>query len=271
MASNVLPKIGLGTSQNDDPDECARSVETALDIGYRHVDTAQMYGNEEFVGDGLARSDVPREDVFVATKIDEFKNNYDGVIESTEGSLERLGVETIDLLYVHWPINDYDPAETLPAFNELYDEGTIRYAGVSNFSAEQVEEAIDHLDVPLVANQVEMHPLLPPRKAHLESARRHEYQLVAYSPFCRAEAFGTDEIVAVADKYGVSQAQVCLTWLWNHDNVVAIPKGRGRDHLADNYAALTLDLDQEDIDLIDSIETRYRRFDDRPDAPWKQA
>jgi 2,5-diketo-D-gluconate reductase B len=253
MPADVLPKLGLGTSQNDDPDECARTVATALDLGYRHVDTAKMYGNEAYVGDGLARSDGPREDVIVATKIDEAKNSYDGVLETTQASLGRLGVETIDLLYVHWPINDYAPEETLPAFNELYDEGTIRYAGVSNFEADQVEAALDHLDVPLVANQVEMHPLLPPRETHLESARRHDYHLVAYSPFCRAEAFGTEELVAVAEKHGVSEAQVCLAWLCGHDTVVAIPKSRGRDPRADNHAALALERDPSDIDRIDSI------------------
>ncbi len=260
-----VPQIGLGTVHND---QVAESVETAIELGYRHIDSAQMYGNEEEVGEGVRRADVPREDVLVATKIDETENAYDNVISSTETSLKKLGLDTIDLLYVHWPVGDYDPEDTLPAFNELYDQGKIRYAGVSNFSAPMAEEAIDILDAPMVANQVEMHPFLPPRPDHVRSAREHDYRLVGYAPFCRTEVFGTEQIVDVAEKHGVSQAQVCLAWLFSHDNVGAIPKATNRDHLADNLGALDLELDDEDIELIDSIDRRYRHFDDRDETPW---
>lgn len=266
MASDVVPTIGLGTVNND---QCTQSVKTALELGYRHLDSAQMYDNEQEVGEGVRQADVPREDVIVATKIDEEKNAYDDVLTSVEGSLENLGFDTIDLLYVHWPVNDYSPEETLAAFNELYADGKIRYAGVSNFSGAMAEEAKSYLDPPMVANQVEMHPFLPPREEHLESARRNDYQLVAYAPFCRARAFGTDEIVEVAEKHGVSQAQVCLAWLWDFDNVVAIPKATTKEHLQDNLDAQSLQLDQEDIERINSIDRRYRHFDDREGVPWK--
>lgn len=263
--SGVLPPIGLGTSNLEN----VESVKTALEVGYRHIDSAQMYGNEEEIGEGVKQSDVPREDVIVTTKIDEVNNSYDDVLESTEQSLEKLGVDIIDVLYVHWPINEYAPEETLPAFNKLYEEDKIRYAAVSNFSGEMAEEAMAHLDPPMVANQVEMHPFLPPREEHLESARRNDYQLVAYSPFCRREVFGHEAIVAVAEKHGVSQAQVCLAWLWQHDNVVAIPKATSREHLQDNFDAQSLELDEEDIERINGIERRFRRFDDREGTPWR--
>jgi 2,5-diketo-D-gluconate reductase B len=239
-------------------------------MGYRLVDTAQLYGNEAAVGDGIARADVPREDVLVATKVSEERLAYEDVHASVEESLERLGVETIDLLYVHWPINAYEPGETLRAFDELYDDDVIRYVGVSNFSAEQTDEAVDYLDAPLVANQVEMHPLLPPREAHLKSARTHGYQLVAYSPFGRGDVFGNEAVEAVAEKHGVSQAQVCLAWLWTYDDVAAIPKGTSEAHLRDNYEALSLELDDGDVARIEAIEERHRRFDNREGAPWKQ-
>jgi len=266
---SVLPTIGLGTSQNDDPEQCAASVATALEVGYRHVDTAQLYGNESAVGDGLARADVPREDVVVATKVHEERNAYGAVLESVEESRTRLGVETIDLLYVHFPIGDYSPGETLAAFDELHDEGTIRFVGVSNFGPAQVEEAIDVLDAPLVANQVEMHPLLPPEEDQLAAARRHGYQLVAYAPFCRGRAFGLGPIESVAEKHGVSQARVILAWLLGHETVVVVPKATGEAHMRDNLAATELDLDDEDVARIESIEERYRKFD-REGTYWNE-
>lgn len=262
-----FPKIGLGTSQLDDPDQCPITVASAVEMGYRHIDSAQMYGNEELVAEGLARSDVDPDELMVATKVAEDKNRYNEVIDTTRESRRKLGVDSIDLLYVHWPIGDYDPRETLPAFNELHADGVIDRVGVSNFTADLVDEAIEVLDVPVFANQVEVHPLLPPEEELLDSARRHDYAIVAYAPFCRGEAFGTPEIVEVAEKHDVSEAQVCLAWLWSHDNVVAIPKATGDAHLRDNYEALALDLDMVDIELIDSIEQRKRRFD-RDNAPW---
>lgn len=265
----LLPEIGLGTSQNDDRDRCASSVATALEMGYRHVDTAQLYGNESYVGDGLARADVSRDDVTVATKVHEDRNAYEAVLESAEASRERLGVETIDLLYVHFPIGDYAPEETLPAFDELRDDGVIDHVGVSNFSPEQVDEAVEVLDAPLVANQVEMHPLLPPREDLLASARDHGYQLVAYSPFCRGRAFDLEPVEAVAERHGVSKPRVILAWLLSYEDVVAIPKATGEAHLRDNLAASNLVLEPEDVELIESVEERYRKFD-REEAPWNQ-
>ena len=155
-----MPMLGLGTWQNDDPSECTDSVETALEMGYRHVDTAQAYGNEDAVGDGLAAADVAREDVFLATKVWNTNLAAEDVHATTERSLEDLGVDAVDLLYVHWPAGAYDAEETLSAFDELYDQGKIRNIGVSNFEPHHVEEAMEILDAPLFANQVEVHPFL---------------------------------------------------------------------------------------------------------------
>jgi len=128
-----MPMLGLGTWQNDDPEQCAQSVRTALETGYRHIDTAQAYGNEEAVGDGIAAADVDREDVFLATKLWHSNLAYDDVLETARDSLDRLGVDSLDLLYVHWPSGTYDPEETLSALSELYDECLIENVGVSNF------------------------------------------------------------------------------------------------------------------------------------------
>ncbi|MFC7235512.1 aldo/keto reductase [Halosegnis marinus] len=263
-----VPDIGLGTSGNDDPDQCAASVEAAVEEGYRHIDTAQMYDNEAAVGRGVARADVPREELFVATKVHPENLAYDDVLATAEESLDRLGLEYVDLLYVHWPIAAYDAADTLPAFDELYDEGVARNVGVSNFTPDLVAEAADLLDAPIAANQVEIHPLLPPRDDLVETCDRHGVDLVAYAPFCRREALDVPEVTAVAEKHDVSPARTILAWLLEKD-CKPIPKATGRDHIADNYAALDLVLDDEDVARIDSIERRYRKFDPEG-SPWRE-
>jgi len=265
-----LPALGIGTWQNTDPEECASAVATALDLGYRHVDTAEIYGNEEHVGEGLARADVAREDVFLATKVhsDSTGLTYDDVIETARGSLERLGVDYLDLLYVHWPTGDYAPEETLPAYDDLVEEGVTRHVGVSNFEPWQVEEAMDVLEEPLFANQVEMHPLLQQEEL-VAHAQEHGYYLVAYSPLARGDVFDVPEVSEVAEKHGVSEAQVSLAWLTQKDNVVAIPKATSREHIEDNWASLDLKLDEEDVATIDGIEREDRHLD--PDkGPWNQ-
>ncbi|SIR88185.1 aldo/keto reductase [Natronorubrum thiooxidans] len=260
-----MPMLGLGTWQNEDPEQCAESVRTALETGYRHIDTAQIYDNEAAVGEGIARADVDREEVFLATKIWISNLESDDVLETARESLDRLGVEYVDLLYVHWPARTYDPEATLEAFSELYDEGLIENVGVSNFEPEQLEEAIEVCDVPILANQVELHPLLPQEELR-ETCEQHDIELVAYSPLARGGVFDQPEIQAIADEHGVSEAQVSLAWL-REKGVTAIPKATGEAHIRDNWASLALELAQEDIDAIDSIEERSREVD--PDfAPW---
>ena len=195
-----VPPLGLGTSGMDDLDQCAENIRIAIKAGYLHVDTAQMYGNEEAVGNRITAANVPREDVFVATKVLPMNLAYDDVIASTEESLDRLGVESVDLLYVHWPIEAYDPEETLPAFDELHERGWTDHIGVSNFDIELLEEARTILDTPIVANQIEMYPMLPPEERMLDYCAEYDIAPVAYSPLCRGEALDLDEITAVAER-----------------------------------------------------------------------
>ncbi|WP_121744517.1 aldo/keto reductase [Natronorubrum halophilum] len=263
--ANGMPMLGLGTWQNDDPTQCIESVRTALEMGYRHIDTARMYENEAAVGDGIERSDVDREDVFLATKIEPSNLAHDDVLESARESIDRLGVDSLDMLYVHWPARAYDPKETLSAFEELYDEGLIENVGVSNFLPEQLEEALDVCDAPILANQVELHPLLP--QSEIRSAcAKNGIEVVAYSPIARGEVFDRPEIQDVADKHDVSEAQVSLAWL-REKGVTAIPKATGEAHIRENWNSLALELDREDIETIDSIDETSREVDPGF-APW---
>jgi len=261
-----MPRLGLGTWQNTEGDQCAESVRTALEAGYRHVDTAQAYDNEESVGEGIAAADVDREDVFLATKVWKSNLAHDDVLSTAEESLDKLGVDYVDLLYVHWPADEYDPEGTLSAFDRLYEEGKIENVGVSNFQPRHLDEAREILDAPVFANQVEMHPLLPQDEL-VEYGREHDVNLVAYSPLARGEVFDVPEIREVAEKHDASPAQVSLAWLLQRDGVAAIPKATGEEHILDNWGARDLDLDGEDVATIDSIDTRDRKVD--PDfGPW---
>jgi 2,5-diketo-D-gluconate reductase B len=261
-----IPKLGLGTWQNDDPEECRNSVKTALEMGYKHIDTAQAYDNEEDVGRGLDAGEVDREDYFLASKVWIDQLSPENVKKSTRESVEKLGVNSVDLMYIHWPSGDYQPQETLKAFKELIHSGEIKNIGISNFTPEQVDKAMEIAPEHIIANQVEMHPLLQQEEL-LEKCREHGITLVAYSPLARGKVFDVPEIQEVADKHGVSEAQVSLAWLMQKDGVVAIPKASSEEHIRDNFEALDLELDEEDVEKIDSIEREERQVDPGF-APW---
>jgi 2,5-diketo-D-gluconate reductase B len=263
-----LPKLGLGTWQNTDDEACIEAVQTAIHTGYRHIDTAQYYGNEELVGEGIAKADVPREDLFVATKVhaEKFGLAHDEVIKGIEVSLERMDLDYFDLVYVHWPVGNYEAAETMPALDEAIERGLIEHVGISNFSVRQVTEAMNHLESSLFALQVECHPLLQQDEL-ITHSREHGYNFVAYSPLARGNVFDIPEVRTIAEKHSVSEAQVSLAWLLSKDNVHAIPKAASPSHIKDNYEALNLELDDADIEKIDGIE-REDRYVEREGAPW---
>nr|WP_220132669.1 aldo/keto reductase [Halorhabdus salina] len=247
--------VGLGTMGIDDPP----TIETAIDLGYRHLDTAQIYDNEAVVGQGIERSTLDRDELFVATKVWIDKLAPQNVEKSTAASLDRLGLEYADLLYVHRPRGDYDPAETLPAFDELRERGEIEHVGVSNFTVDQLETARDHLEAPIFANQVEYHPLYQPTDA-LADAQAHDSYLVAYSPLANGRAGDIPEVVEIAEKHDVTPQAVCLAWLTAKDNLIAIPKASSEAHLRANRDAADLTLDPEDHAAVDDIEREDEIF-----------
>jgi len=258
-----IPDIGFGTFRMTDRDECVTAVQTALDVGFRHLDTAQMYENEGFVGDALADHDVPRNDVFVATKLDTSNLSVDDVDETARESANRLGLDTIDLLYVHWPIDTYDPDDTLPALADLVDDGVIDKIGLSNFTPDLLAEALDGLDdlgAECYAHQVECHPLLQQDELR-RLAREHDHRLVAYSPIAKGAVTDVPELVEVAEKHDATPAQVSLAWLMDLEHVVPIPKSATPTHIRENYAARDLELDADDHDRIASIDREERQVD----------
>jgi len=246
-----LLSVGLGTMGVDDPSVVA----TALDAGYRHVDTAQIYDNEAVVGDGLGG--VDRDSLTVATKLWTDSLAADAVRESTERSLARLGLDRVDLLYVHRPRGGYDPATTLPALEAVRAAGLADHVGVSNFILDQLRTASEYLDI--AAHQVEFHPFFRDESL-LDHAQREGYPLVAYSPLAGGLVFEDPTIRAVAQAHDTTAAAVAIAWVTSYDNVVAIPKASSREHLAANLAATDLELTDDDIARIESIEREQELF-----------
>ncbi|ERG88344.1 MAG: diketogulonate related aldo/keto reductase [halophilic archaeon J07HX5] len=265
--SNTMPMLGLGTWENADYDQCVKSVRTAIDTGYRHIDTAQIYRNEEAVGEGIATADTDRDELFLATKVWISNLNPTAVRESTRASLDRLGVETVDLLYVHWPAGEYEPAATLGALEAVFEAGLTRRIGVSNFEPNHLDRARELCDVPVFANQIEIHPYLP-QEALRAYADRTEIELVAYSPLARGAVLDDPTLTAIAADHDASAAQVALAWLRSL-GITPIPKATSPAHIRDNWASLTVDLTAEEIARINAIDRTDRRV--HPDfapAAW---
>ena len=244
-----VPTLGLGTWELEG-DECERGVSMALDVGYRHIDTAQAYGNEEHVGAGIAGSSVDREDVFLTTKLETSNFAADRVRSSTEESLRKLQTDYVDLLLIHWPSDDVDPAETLQSMIALRDEGKIRHVGVSNFPPSWVERAIDV--TPVLCNQVEYHPYLGQDKLRAMAVER-DFLLTAYSPLARGKVLDDTTLTEIGEEHGASPAQVTLRWLMQQDHVAPIPKASSREHIESNLAAADLTLTDDEMQRIHAL------------------
>lgn len=256
---NDAYRLGLGTYSLTGEDGIDAMV-AAIEAGYRHIDTARLYGNESEVGTAIDRASVDREDLFVATKIGHFEEpekTPDYIRSGVEESLEALGVETIDLLYHHWPRRPEEIDTVLPVFEELVDAGDVAHVGVSNYTIDDVRRALDLVDTPLVADQVEMHPLLQQDDLH-EFLQRNGMYLVAYSPIAQGKVFDVPEIREIADEHDTSAATVSLAWLLSKESVVAIPRSSSEAHIRENLAARELELDSEDVRRIESIDATVR-------------
>lgn len=252
-------RLGLGTYSLTG-EEGIDAMVAAIEAGYRHVDTARLYGNESEVGEAIDRADVDRDKLFIATKIGHFEEpekTPEYIREGVAESRERLGVDTIDLLYHHWPRRFEEVKTVLPTLGELVNEGVVEQIGVSNYTREGVEEARDLVDVPLYANQVEMHPLLQQDKL-LSFLRENDMYAVAYSPLAQGEVFDVPEIVDIADAYDTTAAAISLAWLLSRDGVVPIPRSSSEEHIRANLEAREINLTNEDINRIDSIDRTLR-------------
>lgn len=251
-----IPALGFGTWELEG-DVCSDAVETALQIGYRHIDTAVRYGNEASVGRGVARSGLPRAEVFVTTKVWHDSLHYDALLRSIEQSLDRLGMTYVDLFLVHWPNPAVPLADTMSALAEVRKRGWARSIGVSNFTIGLLREAFDRLKMPLVANQVEMHPFLDQRRLYGEM-RARGMVAEAYQPLAGGKAMADPVIGEIARRYNRTPAQVTLRWLLDREGVVAIPRSRKRENIASNFDVFSFALDPGDRARIDGLQGNGR-------------
>lgn len=243
-----MPALGFGTWQLKGQD-CINAVPVAIETGYRHVDTAQVYGNEAEVGKGLEASGIDREEVFLTTKIWRDNLSASEVKESMENSLNKLRTQYVDLLLIHWPSDSVPLAETLGAMSELVDQGAVRHVGVSNFTNRHLTRAKEVCDRPIFCNQVEYHPYLD-QSAVLSWCRNNDAFMVAYSPLARADVFSDDTLQAIGEKYGKNAGQVCLRWHLQQPDVSAIPKSSNPDHIRSNFDIFDFQLSEEDMERI---------------------
>lgn len=243
-----VPAVGLGT-WGLTGEECRRTVETALDVGYRHVDTAQAYGNEREVGQALASSGVDRDEVFLTTKVRASNARYDEVLASTEESRSRLGVETIDLLLLHWPTPMVPIAETMRAMTDLRERGRVRHVGVSNCNVKRLRAAREATATPVFADQVLCHPYHPQRELQAYCARE-DVLLTAYSPLGQGGLVADDTLRKIGERYGKTPAQVALRWAIQQDHVAAIPKASSRAHLVENLDVFDFALTRYELDQV---------------------
>jgi 2,5-diketo-D-gluconate reductase B len=244
-----VPSLGLGTYRLTG-EACVGAVGLALSMGYRHIDTAQMYGNEAEVGRGIEESRLDRDEIFLTTKVWPSDYEHDRAIQKTRESLKKLRTEHVDLLLMHWPGDGVPLGETLGAMRELQEEGAVRHVGVSNFSPSLVEEASEHADV--FCNQVEYH-VYRRQDALLDQAQNMDYLLVAYRPLSRGGVERDATLREVGQAHGKTAAQVALRWLIQQEKVSAIPKSTGEDHLRANLDVFDFRLSDEEMDRVSTL------------------
>lgn len=263
-----VPALGFGTWALSGRG-CYEAVRTALELGYRHIDTADMYGNEAEVGRAIRNSGLAREAIFLTTKVPPGKLRARDAKRCAEESLRRLGLDHVDLLLIHWPNSAVPLGETLGAFAELRAAGRARFIGVSNFPAKLLREAVERHGADLLCNQIEYHPYLSQR-AVLSAARGYGMMVTAYSPVAKGRVARDAKLATIGRKYGKSGVQVALRWLVEQDGVAAIPKAGPREHIAANFDIFDFSLAAEDRATIAALADN-RRLVDFGDRDWDPA
>ncbi|WP_422072326.1 aldo/keto reductase [Tranquillimonas rosea] len=253
-----IPSLGLGTFKME-ADKTRGLVDAALAEGYRHIDTAQAYENEKEVGQGMRDSDVPRDQVFLTTKILPQDFAADDFRAAAERSLKALDTDYIDLLLLHWPSKEVPLSETLPVMDALIAEGKIRHAGISNFTIALTKEAQGILEAPIAANQVEVHPFLDQTKL-LGFLEQQGIPFEAYAPLARGKVIGDPTLTEIAGAHGVSEAEIAVAWVLTKPNAIAIPKTSKKERLASNLHAAEVTLTEDEVRRIDGLASKDGRL-----------
>lgn len=250
-----MPILGLGTWQNTGS-SCKESIITALNMGYRHIDTALMYQNHREIAQALQEVSIPREELFITSKIWFDDLSYQGVLSQVEKILEELKIDYLDLCLIHWPNSDFDMKDSFEAFSHLVKTGVVKSVGVSNFTINHLKEAIEKSPVSISVNQVEFHPYLY-QKELLDFCKENDIVLTAYSPMGRGEVLEDETIQDIARGVGKTPSQVVLRWLIQQ-NIVVIPKAASYDHQKENFEIFDFELDEPKMNKISQLNRNYR-------------
>lgn len=252
-----MPQLGFGVWQI--PDETATTtVKQAIEAGYRSIDTAMIYQNEVGVGEAIAGCGIPREDLFITTKVWNADQGYETTLRAFDESLERLGLDYVDLYLIHWPTPKHDKyVETYQALETLYREGRVKAIGVSNFDIDHLERILKECDIVPTVNQVERHPYLQQKELQA-FCDRHHIQLEAYSPLMNGRDLLEDPVIQeIAEAHGKTPAQIILRWQLQTD-VIAIPKSVTPSRIQENIAIFDFQLTEKDLEQIASLDKNHR-------------
>ena len=262
------PKLGFGTYRLQGR-SAALAVKEALKTGFRHIDTAQIYQNETEVGEGIRLSKIPREDIFLATKVWRDSLTPEKVFQSAKNSLQKLKTAYVDLLLIHWPNGEVPLKDTLSAMTALVKEGKVRFTGVSNFPSADLKKA-KRICPSIITNQVEYHVLLSQNKT-LKTLREEGMFLTAYSPLARGEALRLNQVRHIAEKHKKSPAQIVLRWLVEQKDVVTVVKSQTPQRIKSNFDIFCFELDPEDRKTLQALSRNRRRLINPPFAPrWDE-
>ncbi len=256
-----MPYFGLGVYLSKDGQEVINAIKWALEAGYRHIDTASIYKNEEGVGEGLKQGGVPREEVFVVSKVWNNDQGYDSTLSAFDESLKRLDLDFLDLYLIHWPVaGKYK--ESWKALEKIYEEGRVRAIGVSNFLQHHLEDLMSECRVVPMVNQMEFHPFLVQQDL-IDFCNKNTIQYEAWSPMMQGKIFGMEAFKNLSEKYGKSIAQIVLRWDLQK-GVVTIPKSAKKERILANADIFDFELSEEDVNFLDGMH-RGQRFGPDPD------
>lgn len=252
-----IPSIGFGTWEIKPSSKAKEMVLAALEAGYRHIDTARIYGNEDGVGEAIRESGIPREELFVTTKVWNDDQGYERTIKACEESLRKLGFEYLDLYLIHWPATKVRH-ESWQAMEKLYKAGVIRAAGVSNYTVDHLKELAERSDFMPAVNQVEFHPFIYDQQRELlEYCREHDIVVEAYSPISRLADTNNSAINEIADRHERTPQQIVLRWCLQH-GTVPLPRSTNAKHVASNFEVFDFQLTKEDMEALNSISDGKR-------------
>jgi len=252
-----IPQLGFGVFQID-PDETKDATLQALEVGYRHIDTAQMYGNEKGVGEAIAESGIARDEIFVTSKLNNGFHAHDDALKAFDGTMDKLGLEKVDLFLIHWPLPgiDVDFVETWKALEEIYATGRARSIGVSNFQPSHIRRLVQETDVVPAVNQIEVHPFLTQDDVRAVNTE-HGIATEAWSPIAKGQVLDNPVIVGIATEHGKTPAQVVLRWHVQRGDIV-FPKSVTRSRVEENFDIFDFELSDSEVGFISALNKDER-------------